>query len=187
MDFDALRAMRGPEAGAALAAGLTSTHADVRFWAAICIGEGALQDHYWGLAFVPDLINAANLTGDRHHTRAPAVRGESRQAGLFHLKSLPRPTRARGATRRWFRPICAAKIEIVVKQPSHAAKKPSSRSDHLSLPMMTLIPEVCMEEPQHTIFPRSSRRVVPALGQRVRVLRGAHLGIQLGTINRISC
>lgn len=66
--LDALGKMRGEQAGRALAAGLTSTHADVRFWAAFCIGEGALQDHYWGLAFVPDLISAAKMTGDQLDT-----------------------------------------------------------------------------------------------------------------------
>lgn len=66
--LDALGKMRGEQAGRALAAGLTSTHADVRFWTAFCIGEGALQDHYWGLAFVPDLVSAADITGDRLDT-----------------------------------------------------------------------------------------------------------------------
>jgi Domain of unknown function (DUF4062) len=66
--LDALGKMRGEQAGRALAAGLASTHADVRFWAAFCIGEGALQNHYWGLTFVPDLISAASLTGDQLDT-----------------------------------------------------------------------------------------------------------------------
>jgi hypothetical protein len=63
--LDALGEMRGEQAGRALAAGLTSTHADVRRWAAFRIGEGALRDHYWGLAFVTDLISAANMAGDQ--------------------------------------------------------------------------------------------------------------------------
>lgn len=66
--LDALGKMRREQAGRALAAGLTSRHVDVRFWAAFCIGERALQDHYWGLAFVPDLISAAKLTGDQLDT-----------------------------------------------------------------------------------------------------------------------
>ncbi len=63
--LNTLALQRGPQAGRALAAGLTSRHGGVRRWTAFRIGETALRDHDWGLAFVPDLINAADVTGDR--------------------------------------------------------------------------------------------------------------------------
>ncbi len=63
--LDTLASQRGRQAGRALAAGVTSRHGEVRSWTAFRIGEMALQHHDWGLAFVPDLINAADVTGDQ--------------------------------------------------------------------------------------------------------------------------
>jgi hypothetical protein len=62
--LDTLAQQRGTQAERALAAGLTSRDARVRNWAAFRIGERALQHHRWGLAFVPDLIAAADVMRD---------------------------------------------------------------------------------------------------------------------------
>lgn len=63
--LDTVAWQRGQQAGRGLAAGLTSRHGEVRWWTAFRIGETALQHHDCGLAFVPDLINAAAVTGDQ--------------------------------------------------------------------------------------------------------------------------
>ena len=66
--LDTVALQRGPQAGVALAAGLTSRYKEVRTWAAFRIGETALQDHWRGLGFVPDLVKAADVTGEHLDT-----------------------------------------------------------------------------------------------------------------------
>jgi hypothetical protein len=95
---DTLALQRGSQAGCALAAGLTSRLGKVRRWTAFRIGETALQDHDWGLAFVPDLINAANVTGDHLdilcevvHSLAKIGGGKARDALIVLLRRAGNP------------------------------------------------------------------------------------------------
>lgn len=62
--LDTLAQQRGQQADRALAAGLTARDGGVRRWTAFRMGEKALQHLYGGLVFVPDLINAADVTGE---------------------------------------------------------------------------------------------------------------------------